>query len=611
MREALPILRDLIEEYPVIIAILPTGYGKSRFFQYNPDLIDQFNKVVHVLPLRAIVAELADDLRKQLGDGVGYQAGIHVEDVDKTPFLADKYTIVTFDSFFMNFYGIPVSEIWRSVWHSDVAFLLSRISHIVLDEIHLVVTPSEIDNVEEEFTKILLIVRDLIRWNILINFKTIIFTATFYPWMFTLILPSEAYGKTAILLFAPEDHEYVTKVKEKCNNIAKVITIWNNKDDFYFRFKDYINKIPTYLHYTSMDNFINSVSGYDLGSKIAVMFNSVRRCIESYEKYYRLFENLGYTTTILHGQMTSYARRNAFDIFKNVEKIAIFSTQVIEAGVNMDFDSLITEIAPPHALIQRTGRVARYDIRNGRHYAIHLILGDKDLRAGVNKLCKGIYDIDLTISAIKCLENYASKVDEYCMKTLINWRLPQSDKSLDYLKLLIVKEVFLEHLTASSISSFIEYLTKWRGRAYPMLKQFDEYLKGSFIRSSTLIPIYLGPVDVIVEREELNELLDKYTITIDIGFLERYGERILDFQENGKKRFVKLAIVVDDEKICIVKGPIFEFLLKYPLYSLHTVISKIRKSYEEDEGGIPKVFLLGLKANPSVKFDTERGYILW
>lgn len=611
MREALLKLRNLIEEYPVVIALLPTGYGKSCFFQYNPDLINKFNKIVHVLPLRAIVSELAHNLRKQFGDTVGYQAGIYIEDVNKTTFLANKYTIVTFDSFFMNFYGIPVSEIWRSVWHSDVAFLLSRISNTILDETHLVVTPSEIDNIKEEFSKIFLIIRDLIKWNINTNLKTIIFTATFYPWIFNLILPSEAYNKTCILIYAPENHEYVVKIKEICSSVAEIITIWSEKDDFYLKFKGYIDKVPTYLHYVSIDNFINNISKYELGDKVALMFNSVKRCIDTYERYHKLFEKQDYVTTILHGQMTSYARRNTFNILNNTEKFVLFSTQVIEAGVNLDFNTLITEVAPPHALIQRTGRVARHSIHDKKNYSIHIILGDSDFKIGVNKYCKGIYDIDLTISTISYLEKYANKTSESYIEVPINWRLPQINEQLDYLKLLMVRKDIYDTTIVSATSSFIEYLTKWRGSATTTLKQLDEYLKGSFIRSSTLFPLYLGPVDIVIEETIFNELIDKYVITLDTSSLKYYGNYILDFQKNEGRKHVKLVIIVDDEYVFTVNGPTLESLLQYPLYSLHRTISRIRRDYKEEEGRISRIHFLGLKANPTVAFNVERGYIYY
>lgn len=610
MRIALPILEELIEEYPVTIALLPTGYGKSRFFQYNPRLIGKLAKIAHILPLRAIVSELANDLRSQLGEQVSYQAGIYVEGVSKTPFLTARYTIVTFDSFFMNFYGIPVSELWRSVWHSDVAFLLSRISHTILDEVHLVVTPDEIDKVEKEFSKVVSIIRNLVEWNFKVGLKTIILTATFYPWIFKHILTEEVSHKTVLLLYAPENHEYSTKVRRSLANVAKVKLVWSNEDDFYKKFKNYVEKVPTYLHYESMENFLDSFSGYNLGDKVAIMFNSVRRCINAYEKYRRQLQRQGYETTILHGRMTSYAREKSFEVTKNARRIVLFSTQVIEAGVNFDFNTLITEAAPPHALIQRIGRVARHGVKGDQHYAIRIILGGENLLTGVHELCKGIYSTEFAVTALRYLASRAEDLDGSCRKVAINWRLPEQGEIPDYLKLLAVTREPPVLPIAGRISSFLEQLTNWRARA-KTLKPLDEIFHGSFIRSSTLIPIYLGPLGIIEGEKQLNELLTKYTITVDINFIRKHGTQVLDVQEVDGRKKVKLAIVINDYWVEVTEGPTIKFLLKYPLQSLHQEVSKQRRRRKEVEGEFSRVFLLGLKAEPHIKFDVEKGYISW
>jgi len=611
MRKALPILRDLIEEYPVTIAVLPTGYGKSRFFQYNIDLIDRLGKVIHVLPLRAIVSELTIDLRKIFGDEVGYQAGIYIEGAHKTPFLTTRYTIATLDSFFMNFYGIPISELWRSVWHSDVAFLVSRTSHTILDEVHLVITPDEIDVVEKEYAKVFLVIKDLIRWNFKAGLKTIILTATLYPWIIKHILPNEVLKNTSILIYAPENHEYLYNVKRILGNSINIKFIWDEKDEFYLTFKRYTENIPTYLHYKSMDEVLSDLLNCYLGDRIAIMFNSIRRCIKTYEKYHKQFEDQDYEVAILHGQMTPYAREKYLKIVKDSSKIILFSTQVIEAGVNIDLNAVITEVAPPHALIQRVGRVARYRIYDGVPYSIHIVIGGKDFMAGVQELCKGIYDIELTSKTIRYLEQYVEEIDSSSRRLAINWRLPQTSDVLDYLKILTIAEEPLQLPYTGIISSMLDRLTEWRARS-KALRELDELLQGSFVRSSALIPIYLGSaVDEVKDADQIDELLSKYTITTDIRFLERHGNEILDLKEISGKKYVKVAVIVDERKLEIFEGRNLSEFLKYPLHTLHRTISMIRRSYEEDEGIFPRILLLGLKASPNIKFDVERGYLSW
>jgi len=546
-----------------------------------------------------------------LGDEVGYQAGVYIEGAHKTPFLTTRYTIATLDSFFMNFYGIPVSELWRSVWHSDVAFLLSRTSHIVLDEVHLVITPDEIDTVEEEYAKVFLAIRDLINWNFKAGLKTIILTATLYPWIIKHILPNEVVKNTCILTYAPENHVYLYNVSKILGNSANIKSIWDEEDEFYLTFKQYIENIPTYLYYKSMDEVLSDLLNYYLGDRIAIMFNSIKRCIRTYEKYHKQFEDQGYEVAILHGQMTAYARKKYLEILRGSDKIILFSTQVIEAGVNVDLNAVITEVAPPHALIQRVGRVARYRIYKGVPYSIHIVIGGGNPIAGIQELCKGIYDVELTSKTIRYLEQYVEEIDGDGRKLTINWRLPQTSDVLDYLKILTIAEEPSQLLDAGVVSSMLGKLTGWRARS-KVLKELDELLQGSFVRSSALIPIYLGSVvDEIKDTDQIDELLNKYTITTDIGFLKRHGDGILELKEDGGKKYVKVAVIIDDRKLMIFEGGSLSGFLKHPLHTLHKTISRIRRSYEEDEGVFPRILLLGLKASPDIKFDVEKGYLPW
>ncbi len=131
----------------IVVAALPTGYGKTSFIRFR--LMDRVVKsrlrVAHVLPLRAIVRDAARRAAEVAGkhggsDVVGFQAGLEVTGVDKSPYLARHYMIVTVDSFLLSFYGIPVYEMFRSAWHSDAAYALARsFGLLVLDEYHLMV----------------------------------------------------------------------------------------------------------------------------------------------------------------------------------------------------------------------------------------------------------------------------------------------------------------------------------------------------------------------------------------------------------------------------------------------------------------------------------------
>lgn len=587
---------EALEEYNVVVGILPTGYGKSKFLFYNIKIFDDLGKVVHVLPLRSIVAKLAKDI-KDIGD-VGYQAGITVDEIDKTPFFTSKYTVATFDSFLLNFYGIPVSEIWRSNWHSDVAFTLARFSHVVLDEVHLVTTLEPIDDVDEEFRKVITVINDVVEWYCNIGFKTIIFTATLYPWLLKKIIPTKHLNKVKVVIYTPEEHQYYKNVIN-ANQEIKVENFWNENDEFYKKFKDYCEHVKTYIYFKNMDEVLAEVFNSSIKCRIAILFNSVKRCIEYFEKYKDKLQEKGFTTVIIHGKMTSEARSRAIDSIINESSLVLFGTQVIEAGIDIDFDILITEVAPPHSLIQRAGRIARYKLNN-KHYEIHIVVGGDDLKSGVERLCKGIYDENEVITILKELMKNSQKLNGKFVAN-INWRLPEKDENIDFLKILcLTEEVKVE--PSGEIQSFLAKLTHIRpGRKKALLKEIDERFHGSFIRTSALTSIYFGPF--LCQFKDY--FLNKYVIPVDLDFIKRHHE-VLDLSKEGN---IKIIIIVDNN-VQVENGPHIYKFLKYPLSSLYEFLSKIRVKYFEIEEEHIKVLPLGLLGKKDF-FDEKWGYIRW
>ncbi len=590
-------LEEAIHEYDVIVGILPTGYGKSKFLFHSRYLFNKLGKVIHVLPLRSIVAKLAEDI-KDLGD-VGYQAGILVECVDKTPFLTSKYTVVTFDSFLFNFYGIPVSEIFRSKWHSDVAFMISRCSHVILDEIHLVTTPDSISDVDVEFEKVINVIRDVIEWYARVGLKTIVFTASLYPWLIRYILPHRV-GRVKIIVYAPEQHEYCREVKKNIKDMenVEVESFWSVDDDFYLKFKDYCKYVGTFLHFKELDEVLEEVVSSTRRRRIFVLFNSVKRCIEHFERYRTHLEKRGYSVAIIHGRMTSEARRKALNLVTREKSIVVFATQAIEAGVDVDFDILITEVAPPHSLIQRCGRVARYGLESGR-YEIHVVLGGEQVKEAVERLCRGVYDTRVTLEVVRELLKDAD-IHEKMALININWRLPSEHILWDYLRLLCIPgEVKICEL--GHVKSFLNKLTHLRPRALKALKEIDERLSGSFIRASALLSVYTGPVDCQFKQE----FLSKYTIPVSLEFIRNNARRVLRIENE-----CVLMVITTNGYVVSKRGPKLAQLLKFPITSIYRTLSKIRKEYQEVPGETARVTFLGLQAKEHV-FDEEWGYIKW
>ena len=107
-----------------------------------------------------------------------------------------------------------------------------------------------------------------------------------------------------------------------------------------------------------------------------IMANTVTRAQEIYEQ-------IRGPKILIHGRYTEAIKEDLENRVLSIcgpggsrEHITIVSTQILEQSLNIDFDWLITELAPIDLLIQRIGRLHRFDIP-GRGPAKCVIFVDK------------------------------------------------------------------------------------------------------------------------------------------------------------------------------------------------------------------------------------------
>ncbi|GAC85685.1 putative CRISPR-associated protein [Gordonia paraffinivorans NBRC 108238] len=91
-----------------------------------------------------------------------------------------------------------------------------------------------------------------------------------------------------------------------------------------------------------------------------VIVNTVATAVDVYKRLTGKKRPLGDTPVILlHSRFRPADRRTKFDELQDAEDIVVISTQVVEAGVDLDARTLITEAAPWPSLVQRSGRCNR------------------------------------------------------------------------------------------------------------------------------------------------------------------------------------------------------------------------------------------------------------
>ncbi|HLI46856.1 MAG TPA: DEAD/DEAH box helicase [Geobacterales bacterium] len=557
-RVALNVLSDLIEKENEIIAVLPTGYGKTTFLLENKNLFDKLGRVIHALPLQAIIRQLYIKLKNK-GFDVGYQMALQIPEGDKRPFLSKPYMVTTIDSFLLDFYGIPVHEIFRAKWHSDLAFLISRVANLLIfDEFHLV-TALEAENAEEEYIKIIEVVKDC--WSSFKKGKKLILTATLSPSIIAEVSPN-----AKILVYAPDSHAYIEALKQKK---LDPINIWNIEDSFYNNFYNYLNFVRTYIveleNYNQILKFFDKIYREHENKKVLVVLNHAWKVEKLALEYGKLF---------IHGFFGNESKGSMFEMIEKGNLDIIFASQVIEAGLDIDYDVLITDIAPAYALIQRAGRIARNKPREAYIYII---------KYNISEQVRGVYSEELTKKTLEKLMEAkisSSKMDNFTMHSInINWRLPISE-GLDYLKLVLhiddVVANIIKQAKNSELADSLEFLKKITLKPAEVIGILDEKFSGSFIRSSSLIPIAID-----------NEIV---SVSMDRFF------KIAKEIKGLKFRFKKMEkdAIIEDE-VDITKEEI-ERYIKAPLRFLRYTIWKCRKkAKEEDENlsGYLKIIPLG------------------
>jgi CRISPR-associated endonuclease/helicase Cas3 len=130
--------------------------------------------------------------------------------------------------------------------------------------------------------------------------------------------------------------------------------------------------------------------------RILVVCNTVDRAVDLYSQVLTDAQAQGYACNLLHSRFLPDDRKKKEEgviqrFGKNAQpniKALLVATQVVEVGLDISADLLLTEVAPVAALIQRAGRIARwggngavwvYDVKSSAPYNQALVGKTKEL----------------------------------------------------------------------------------------------------------------------------------------------------------------------------------------------------------------------------------------
>ncbi len=566
----LPPIEDVLSEPEehrgeILVAVLPTGYGKTSLPRRSESIRDAIMsgrvRLAHILPLRAIIAETAGRASKEIGPSItGYQAGVVAGGAVKSPYMTARYMIVTVDSYLMSFYGIPVYEFLRPYWHSDTVYATARLFNaMMLDEFHLMAS-GEGDARESETT---LLAKQLASISPaaasqLRRGPLVVTTATMSPSILASFLRlvaeyAEKLGvkkpKVSIVGLGSKNHPYFTQLLNDVISSMGVEPMVSIREDVCFEWKR-CGRLETRIESIRYENGIPNagrlceligetaerVRGVGIEEpRIFISLNSWRRAFRLYWTIRECCEKLGLEPVLLTGKMTEADRIEAT---KRAIRggVCLIATQVVEAGVDVDFHALITEAAPASQLIQRAGRVARHS-KPGKEHVIVIL----EPKGGVSEAVRGVYDENTAKATLDELKSIIGLHGSF------SWRCPTSQGPDPYTLVLTA-----DHAIRFRLNGLLDEAKRVEWELEPLLytamtpreatKVIDDVAAGSFIRRSALAPLVAWSLLEGILRSDLAKLVEG-ACGNGVGILELPG---ISSQEEAESKIASQVVLALD-----------------------------------------------------------------
>ncbi len=341
--------KDLPTSYPLFYVIkAPTGYGKTTITQILGlfALYDKtyFEKVIHVLPMRTIIESAAKNTDEIFEHAIAQKISKKkMMGSSETIFYLNPISFVTIDTFIYDIIKLNTKKLDRirkrlEFGHDYFTQASILNSLVIFDEVHMLLFDDKIKNVFATILKFLFMNRVPI----------LIMTAT----------------------ISKKQISRLMKFFEGIVGEIKGFRVFEpNQNDPYIQNES--KKRYTVNYYNNTQNILELI---DKEKRNLIVRNTVSSAVSLYKKICSDPRFKEIDKLLLHSRFTLADRNKKIkelDEITSKDRFIIVSTQVVEAGVDISSDVLITDLAPPNSLIQRMGRVARRP--NESEGTIHII----------------------------------------------------------------------------------------------------------------------------------------------------------------------------------------------------------------------------------------------
>lgn len=138
----------------------------------------------------------------------------------------------------------------------------------------------------------------------------------------------------------------------------------------YYEKLNRVQLIPRIALHQSLQEFIDGIHLLDNKRYLFIMntIQSAKRLYRLINKQYGRDREVAFLST----HLTPWDRNRVIKGIKNSRYDIVVSTQLIEAGIDVDFDVVFRDLAPLDAIFQSAGRCNRHGLRTGEVVVVHL-----------------------------------------------------------------------------------------------------------------------------------------------------------------------------------------------------------------------------------------------
>lgn len=355
---------------PRVVLGAPTGYGKSIAAPlFASTLVKQglAYSFIHSLPLRTIVRDIylcllvnslrydtklreicqkSEEVLKEVSEAlrsagidssqIAYQMGEEIEGERKEPLFGARYVVTTLDSLAYNAFRIPLTEIFNPRKHYAIPRLRIFLSALYLDEAHAVY--EEEDDLERVVT------------------------------VFSELLKTSAVGKIpTVIASATLSKDVENHIRSELGHEVKLLKLWKRDtrkgNVVYVRdadFEDFAKSITWKTGFISEKDLVSRVKELvETGLRVFVARDTICSAIDTYKSLKDSLNVADDEIALLHSLMSRQDKEKAFEKLEGGRLKVLVATSIIEAGVDISFDALVTDGGRPASIVQRTGRVCR------------------------------------------------------------------------------------------------------------------------------------------------------------------------------------------------------------------------------------------------------------